>query len=68
MTIYYLAETMADFPIAKPMRPSEYMRIQREAGSCMPQFKETVVKCTKFGFYGGILFGAYTGYRFVPLI
>ncbi|KAI6184760.1 hypothetical protein M3Y97_00630900 [Aphelenchoides bicaudatus] len=61
-----MADDLKQRPKNAPMRPSEYMEIQREAGSCIPEFKASVVKCAKFGFFAGIPFGCYVGYRYHP--
>jgi hypothetical protein len=45
------------------MTISEYVAIQRESESCLPQFKEGVKNASKIGLYAGIPFGIYTGYR-----
>ncbi|CAJ0587306.1 unnamed protein product, partial [Mesorhabditis spiculigera] len=40
----------------------EYAEAQRELGSCMPEFKDSVKRMTKAGLFFGIPLGVYVSY------
>ncbi|CAI4227036.1 unnamed protein product [Auanema sp. JU1783] len=42
---------------------SEYAKAQRELGSCLPEFRATVIKSLQTGATVGVPFGAYVAYR-----
>uniref|UniRef100_A0A0K0E9C6 Reactive oxygen species modulator 1 n=1 Tax=Strongyloides stercoralis TaxID=6248 RepID=A0A0K0E9C6_STRER len=42
---------------------SDIVKKYKEAGSCSEEFKKTLVKSVKIGFYGGIVLGAYIAFR-----
>lgn len=49
----------------KPESISDIAKKYKETESCSEEFKKTLLKSVKFGFYSGIIFGTYIAFRFV---
>ncbi|KHJ80406.1 hypothetical protein OESDEN_19920 [Oesophagostomum dentatum] len=43
--------------------PKEYAEAQKELGSCLPEFRETLRRAFTFGATAGLPFGLYVAYR-----